>query len=90
MNWLLVTMSPAAALWHRPAAEMPSIILSRLDATGTATIVTNVRDGNYETDGRAYLGLKRDARDIKLQALEVPGSGAAERLANSRPCGTEG
>jgi hypothetical protein len=56
------------------------MILSRLDATGTATVVTNVRDGKYETDGRAYLGLKRDARDIKLQALQPPGSGTADRL----------
>jgi hypothetical protein len=39
-------------------------IRARLDATGTATVVTNLRDGKYETDGRAYLGLKRDARDI--------------------------
>ncbi len=60
--------------------EFLRMILSRLDATGTATVVTNVRDGKYETDGRAYLGLKRDARDITLQALEVPGSGAANRL----------
>jgi hypothetical protein len=56
------------------------MILSRLDATGTATVVTNVRDGKYETDGRAYLGLKRDARDIKLQALQAPASGTAVRL----------
>lgn len=41
------------------------LIRAQLDATGTATVVTNLRDGNYETDGRAYLGLKRDARDIK-------------------------
>jgi len=40
------------------------LIRERLDATGTATVVTNVRGGGYETDGRAYLGLKRDARDI--------------------------
>src|SRR5206468_9862256 len=26
--------------------------------TGAATIVTNLRDGSYETDGRAYLALK--------------------------------
>jgi hypothetical protein len=56
------------------------MILSRLDATGTATVVTNIRDGKYETDGRAYLGLKRDARDIKLQALQPPGNGTADRL----------
>src|SRR5690349_15335153 len=42
------------------------LIRTRLDATGTATVVTSVRDGSYETDGRAYLGMKRDARDIKL------------------------
>ena len=40
-------------------------IRARLDATGTAVVVTNLRDGRYETDGRAYLGLKRDARDIR-------------------------
>jgi hypothetical protein len=39
-------------------------IRARLEATGMATSVTNLRDGQYETDGRAYLGLKRDARDI--------------------------
>jgi hypothetical protein len=54
-------------------------ITSRLDATGTATVVTNVRDGSYETDGRAYLGLKRDARDIKLGARS-PEVGTADRL----------
>jgi len=36
----------------------------QLDATGTSTLVTNLRDGQYETDRKAYLGLKRDARAI--------------------------
>jgi len=54
-------------------------IRSRLDPTGTTTVVTNVRDGRYETDGRAYLGLKRDAHDIKLGARPA-NAGAAERL----------
>jgi hypothetical protein len=56
------------------------LIRERLDATGTATVVTNIRDGSYETDGRAYLGLKRDARDIKVQGLRSPGAGAADHL----------
>jgi hypothetical protein len=43
-------------------------IRARLDAAGTAASVTNLRDGKYETDGRAYLGLKRDARDIRPDA----------------------
>jgi hypothetical protein len=50
-----------------------------LAATGTATVVTNLREGNYETDGRAYLGLKRDARDIKVGG-QPSGVGSAERL----------
>lgn len=55
------------------------LIRARLDATGTATVVTNLRDGSYETDGRAYLGLKRDARDIKL-APRPAGASNADRL----------
>jgi hypothetical protein len=51
-----------------PTAERTTgliqLIRRKLDATGTATVVTNLRDGQYETDGKAYLGLKRDARDI--------------------------
>lgn len=34
-----------------------------LDATGTATVVTNVRDGRYETDGRANLAQSRPASE---------------------------
>jgi hypothetical protein len=53
----------------RPNAEritgLLQFIRAQLDATGTAVVVTNLRDGKYETDGRAYLGLKRDARDIR-------------------------
>jgi hypothetical protein len=55
-----------------PTAERTTgllqLIRARLDATGTATVVTNLRDGRYETDGRAYLALKRDARDIRPSA----------------------
>lgn len=39
-------------------------IRKRLDAAGAAVVVENIRDGEYETDGRAYLGLKRDGRDV--------------------------
>ena len=55
------------------------MIRRRIDATGTATIVTNVRDGQYETDGRAYLGLKRDTRDIRL-GVRAPGASNVDRL----------
>jgi len=37
-------------------------------------IVVNVQDGEYEADGKEYLGLKRDARDIKL-GIRPPGPG---------------
>jgi hypothetical protein len=54
-------------------------IRARLDTTGTPTVVTNLRDGKYETDGRAYLGMKRDARDI-LPTLRRPAGSNADRL----------
>jgi hypothetical protein len=55
-------------------------IRMRLDATGTATLVTNLRDGQYETDGRAYLGLKRDARDIRIAPRQAPTTPTMDRL----------
>jgi len=54
-------------------------IRARLDATGTVTAVTNLRDGQYETEGRAYLGLKRDARDIR-PGCGPPAGSNADRL----------
>jgi hypothetical protein len=59
--------------------ELLRAIQEALDTTGTATVVTNLRDGSYETDGRAYLGLKRDARDIKLGSRSN-GAGSVQRL----------
>jgi hypothetical protein len=55
------------------------MIRRRLDATGTSIVVTNVRDGQYETDGGAYLGLKRDARDIQL-GVPTPAPSNVDRL----------
>ena len=56
----------------RPTEERQTalikLIRARLDATGTAVKVTNLRDGQYETDGQGYLGLKRDAGDIRPEA----------------------
>ena len=59
--------------------EFLKVIEDALAATGTVTAVTNLRDGEYETDGRAYLGLKRDARDIKLES-RPSGTGTADCL----------
>jgi hypothetical protein len=64
---------------ERRRTGLIELIRARLDATGTATVVTNLRDGQYETDGRAYLGLKRDARDIK-PGTRPPGGSNADRL----------
>jgi len=76
--WYDYSGSGSLYLSSKGRTGLMRLIREKLDATGTATVVTNVRDGNYETDGRAYLGLKRDARDIKLQGLRPPG--AADRL----------
>ena len=44
-------------------------------------VVDALRDGSYETDGRAYLGLKRDARDIGL-APRPTGASSADQLSD--------
>jgi hypothetical protein len=59
--------------------EFLRVIEDALAETGAATVVSNLRDGNYETDGHAYLGLKRDARDIKA-GRQSTGAGNAARL----------
>lgn len=64
---------------ERRRTGLIELIRTRLDATGTATVVTNLRDGQYETDGRAYLGLKRDARDIR-PGVRPSGASNADRL----------
>ncbi len=43
-----------------------------LGATRTAVVVTNLREGRYETDGRAYLGGSRDARDVANSRRATP------------------
>jgi hypothetical protein len=63
---------------EKRTTELLDFIRAQLEATGTATAVTNLRDGKYETDGGAYLGLKRDARDIKL--APPPPRSATDRL----------
>jgi hypothetical protein len=55
-------------------------IRKRLDATGRGVIVDNIRDGEYETDGRAYLGLKRDGREVWPLRPAAQGT-AADRMA---------
>lgn len=62
---------------YRISEEKAFTIALDAYATGTATVVTNLRDGKYET---AYLGLKRDARDIRRPGAKPPGPGTADRL----------
>jgi putative oligomerization/nucleic acid binding protein len=77
--WYDYKGSGSLAPTEKRTTGLLNFIRSRLDATGTAVVVTNLREGAYETDGRAYLGRKRDARDIKL-APRPSGAGNAERL----------
>ena len=58
--------------------RLMQFIRARLE--GTAVVVTNPRDGEYESDGRAYLGLKRDARDILPTLRRAPARSNADRL----------
>jgi hypothetical protein len=43
-----------------------------LDATKTAVVVTNLREGRYETDGRAYRAGGRDAREFAASRPAAP------------------
>ncbi|HKQ66061.1 MAG TPA: SHOCT domain-containing protein [Methylomirabilota bacterium] len=52
----------------------------RTRLSSTAVVVTTVRDGTYETDGRTYLGMKRDARDILPALRRTPAASNADRL----------
>lgn len=58
-------------------------IRKRLDATGTSVIASNIQDGEYETDGHAYLGLKRDAREV-WPLRPPPRNTASDRLTELR------
>jgi hypothetical protein len=68
--WHACSGGGSMAPTSKRATGLIELIRTRLDATGTAVTVTNLHDGSYETDGRAYLGLNRDARDI-LPALRT-------------------
>jgi hypothetical protein len=48
-------------------------IQNAADATGTATAVTNLRDGRYETDGHALLAGGRPASEAAAAPLASPG-----------------
>src|SRR5260370_29109422 len=50
----------------------------------TAIVVSNVQDGEYETEGKEYLGLKRDVRDIQL-GIRHPGTGALAHMHTVHP-----
>ena len=54
-------------------------IQQALDATGTASVVTHLRGGVYETDGRAYRAEGRDAREAAPR-LRPSGGSAADRM----------
>ena len=64
------TISASGSMWptEEQKTALIKLIRARLDATGTATMVTDLRDGHYETDGQGYLGLKREAGDIRSEA----------------------
>jgi len=51
-----------------------------LDATGTATQVTNVQEGRYETDGQAYRAQGRDASEAAVKSRPSRSSPVADQL----------
>jgi hypothetical protein len=55
-------------------------IRDALDATGTATVVSSVREDQYETDGVAYRAQGKDASEASFKLRPPAATGAAERL----------
>ena len=51
-----------------------------LDATGTAVVITNLREGRYETDGRGYRAAGRDASAIASPGSRTPRGSVADQL----------
>jgi hypothetical protein len=61
--------------------ELHRRLQEALDATGTATVVTNLREGRYETDGSAYRAQGRDAREAASRSrAPAAGAGVADQL----------
>jgi len=52
--------------------ELHRRLQNALDGTATATFVTNVREGRYETDGRAYRAQGRDAHKASTSNPRAP------------------
>jgi hypothetical protein len=72
--------------------ELHRRLQEALDATGTAVGITNLREGRYETDGRAYRAQGRDASEAGPKARPLPSSGpnAAEQLRELKKMHDEG
>jgi hypothetical protein len=78
--WFEVSGSGSSGSGHSKNLDLYRRLREALDATGTAVVVTNLREDRYETDGSAYRAGGRDAREAAPPRSRVPRGGPADQL----------
>jgi hypothetical protein len=70
--WFEVSGEGSSGSGRAKNVDLYQRIQAALDATGAATVVTNVKEGRYETDGSAYRAGGQDAGRIVPGARRLP------------------
>ncbi len=70
--WFEVSGSGSSGSGRSKNLDLFRTLKAALDATGAAVVVTNLREGRYETDGLAYRAGSRDARDVAASRTRAP------------------
>ena len=85
-RWLI---DPSGSVPSLPAGSGAKLrITDAADATGSATVITGLRQGRYETDGRAFLAGGRPASEVV--AAPIASAGAPDQLRQLKAMHDEG
>lgn len=90
--WFEVSGAGSSGSGYRKNIDLHRRIQEALNATGTATIVTNVREGRYDSDGLAYRAHGKDASEASFTVSPAPRVARAPPTGsvNSKRCMTKG
>jgi hypothetical protein len=78
--WFEVSGSGTSTPGRLKNGDLYRRLLEALDSTGTAVVVTGLKEGRYETDGRAFRAEGRDASEAAALGSRRPRGGPADRL----------
>ncbi len=78
--WIEVSGSGSSGSGHSKNVDLFRRLRDALDATGTAVVVTGLKETRYETDGSAYRAGGRDAREVVAPGSRRPTGGPADQL----------